>query len=148
MRNLDIAARHEPPTRDQWLALRRIRRLQILMIVSLALVIACFLAIILFESASFRAMAATGQALTGYWATEIWELVCWAILFLFACAGALAITALNRSTCPRCHEAFFVRAVPGHLERRAHLRKWGNFSQTCVNCGLSLGWASLPPPLS
>ncbi len=146
MLNLDIVAQHEPPTRDQWLALRRIRRLQILMVVSLALDFACLLAVILFESASFQAVAETGQALAGYRSTEIRELVCWAIFFLFGGVGALAGTALKRSICPRCLHPFFVKAWPDRLEIRAQSRRRIS-SQICLNCGLSLGWASLPSPL-
>jgi hypothetical protein len=146
----DVTSANESPiTREQWRALRRIRRLQMASTLFFAAVFAGLLLQVVAIMREFMITAETGR---NYY--SIWEWI-WMGVWAAALAGeAIVRGLLDRTICPSCgHEFFRVLLHAPPETRRVPLRKTSALArlmrvagQQCCNCGLSLGLAAMPEP--
>jgi hypothetical protein len=134
--------------RDEWRALRRIRNLQLVALCASVCAFAGILVCIGAQLLDFKTMALTGRA----YLFSSSDLISWIGLAVFILGNAgfvIAVGALDRSLCPRCHRKFFGRPEgpkSAQTARRQMKRLTGYWSQRCANCDLSLGLVMLPAP--
>jgi hypothetical protein len=145
----DAYADGSPIARQEWRALRRIRRLQM---ASTLLFAAVFAGLLLQVVTIVQAGMVTAEAGRNYY--SIWEWI-WMGVWAMALAGeAIVRGLLDRIICPKCGHEFFRVSPRAPIEtRRAPFRKASAFArltrvvgQCCRNCDLSLGLAALPEP--
>ncbi len=141
-----------PLTREEWRALRRIRRLHLIRLwswVTFALWLASFLPLLQLELVPHK-------PITWQTAKFQFELTLVGVMIATAataCEGFVGVV-LEHSRCPRCHHEFY----DPHRSRRRALANEREYeieapriadserAQRCRNCGLSLGLAALPEP--
>jgi hypothetical protein len=141
-----------PVTREQWRALRRIRRLRLISQcswVTYGLWLASLVPIIQLE------LIGPGLITRQTTISHIEFVLIGALIATAAtaCEGIVGVV-LQHSLCPRCHHEFF---DPHHSRRHAEMREVANGSilpqpfgshppERCCNCELSLGLAATPEP--
>jgi hypothetical protein len=145
-------ATDSPITRQEWRALRRIRRLHLIRLwswVTFALWLASFLPLLQLELVPHKPI--TWQ--TAKFQTELTLAGVMIATAATACEGIVGVV-LEHSRCPRCHHEFY----DPHRSRRRALANEREYeietpriadserAQRCRNCGLSLGLAALPEP--
>jgi hypothetical protein len=144
------AAGDSPVTREEWRALRRIRRLQLISTLSFAGAFAGLLIQVAGLMREFGTTAQTGRLhempLVDFGGFAIF---CAAL----ACDGIVG-GILGRTICPRCGHEYFRNSSQGELGARRRRRSkpsllsrlTGVRGQFCRNCQLSLGLTALPEP--
>jgi hypothetical protein len=145
-------AADSPITREEWRALRRIRRLHLIRLwswVTFYLWLASFLPLLQLELVPHKPI--TWQ--TAKFQLELTLVGVMIVTAASACEGIVGVV-LEHSRCPRCRHEFFdphrsrrrAPADESEIEIEAPRIANSERAQRCRNCGLSLGLAALREP--